>query len=82
MNEILTANEGNQFWTKYLQPASAIEYKPISQDVEAALNKHESEDLRKQKEEIKKKEAELIKIKTLDMQLAVMAKEKRKKILQ
>jgi len=63
----LKENEGAQFWTKYLQPVQAIEYKPIAPNIEAQLDKYESDDLKRQRMEIKKKEQELAKIKSMDM---------------
>ena len=34
MEEVLKANEGNQFWQKFLEPQAAIEYKPIAPQIQ------------------------------------------------
>jgi len=33
MEEVMKANEGNQFWQKFLEPQAAIEYKPIAPQI-------------------------------------------------
>ena len=63
-------SDGNEFWTKFLQPQ--IEYEPIAPKVEAALNKIQKGN--KMPIEDQNKLMEMNKIRKLDMQLASMAK--------
>ena len=79
MAELTKANEGNTFWQQFMKPQpEAIEYKPITGEIERALNGLHP-DTGTKKPELTKKEIEMGKIKALDMQLAHMTREQRKK---
>ena len=81
MAELMKANEGNTFWQQFMKPQpEALEYKPLAGEVERALNGlHPDTSSGGKKPELTKREVEMGKIKALDMQLAHMAKEQRKK---
>ena len=65
---MLKQNEGNFFIQQFLNAdTKPIEYQPIAEEVEAALDKQFPSDKTKKSSELSKRDKELGKIKALDM---------------